>query len=300
VTQPTEANGNWNIYTVKDDTFKLKDSNVQYWHDHVRPPAGSVIRVARISGATQANPVVITALNHRYADGDLLHFEEVNGMTELNGNNYEIANQTADTFELLDIDGTSFSVYGSGGRCNVLGEDFSLENHYPSCVEFYEERLFWANSYQKPQTIWGSVSGDYQNNKRGAAADDAVEYTLAAKGVNPILWMVSHTALIAGTAGAEWEVGSSNSEEPISALNIQVKRHSTWGNATISALLVNDVILFLQRGGKKIREFAYSFERDSYVAPDLTGENYGNGSSARTCRYFMVCTARWGFGWINL
>ncbi|MCD6149207.1 hypothetical protein J7J13_00275, partial [bacterium] len=35
-------------------------------------------------------------------------------------------------------------------------------------------------------------------------------------------------------------------------------------------LLVNDVVLFLQRGGTKVRELVYNFEKDGYVAPDLT------------------------------
>ena len=263
-----QINGIHSIYDVKKDTFMLRNVDGDGYGEYTG--GGLVVRIAKITGATQANPVVITAKNHRFANGDRLHFIDIIGMTELNNNYYEVANQTKDTFELLGVDGTAFSAYVSDGICDVQGEDFSLENHYPSCVEFFEERLFWANNYRKPQTIWGSVSGDYQNNRRGVADDDAVEYTLAAKGVNPILWLVSHTALVAGTIGAEWEISGSNTEEAITASNIKVRRHSTWGNSKVSALLVNDVILFLQRGGKKIREFVYSFEKDSYVAPDLT------------------------------
>jgi hypothetical protein len=270
VASPLEVNGTHNIYDVKDSTFKLSNIDADDWWLYETQYGGQVVRIAKINGATQANPVVITANNHRFAHGDQIFIDEIVGMTELNGHHYEIANTTADTYELLGIDGSAYSAYVSGGRCDLSGEDFSSEDHYPSCVEFFEERLFWAGSLKKPQTIWGSASGDYQNNRQGAAEDDAIEYPLAAKGVNPILWIVPHTSLIVGTAGAEWEISASNREEPISAVNVKVRRHSTWGNSKVGALLVNDVILFLQRGGKKLREFAYSFEKDSYVAPDLT------------------------------
>lgn len=76
-----------------------------------------------VSGATQADPVVITATSHGFSDGDTVAFREVKGMTELNGKKYKINNKTANTFELqslavtpVDIDGTGFSAYISGGE----------------------------------------------------------------------------------------------------------------------------------------------------------------------------------------
>lgn len=75
-----------------------------------------------ITGATKANPVVVTAVSHGYANGDLVDIDDVTGMTELNGNQYKIANKTVNTFELTDqftdvnIDGTAFTSYVSSGE----------------------------------------------------------------------------------------------------------------------------------------------------------------------------------------
>ena len=74
-----------------------------------------------ISGATAADPIVVTATAHGFADGDEVEIAEVRGMTELNGITYKIANKTNDTFELTDlndadIDGTGFTTYISGGK----------------------------------------------------------------------------------------------------------------------------------------------------------------------------------------
>lgn len=73
-----------------------------------------------ITGATQADPVVITAVAHGLSDGATVRISGVVGMTELNGNDYVVANKTADTFELTsdgnDIDGTGYDAYVEGGE----------------------------------------------------------------------------------------------------------------------------------------------------------------------------------------
>ncbi len=68
-----------------------------------------------ITGATMANPVVVTATAHGKSNGDKIAIFDVSGMTELNGNIYTVANKTDDTFELSGINGTGYTAYTSGG-----------------------------------------------------------------------------------------------------------------------------------------------------------------------------------------
>ncbi len=71
--------------------------------------------VGQISGATQANPVVITVTGHSFSDGDTVRLSNLGGMTELHGRSFTVANVTANTFELSGEDGTGHSAYTSGG-----------------------------------------------------------------------------------------------------------------------------------------------------------------------------------------
>jgi hypothetical protein len=78
-----------------------------------------------ISGATQADPIVITATGHPFLDGDEVRIQNILGMTELNNNVYTVANKAANTFELtdsggVDIDGTGFTAYLSGGTAREM------------------------------------------------------------------------------------------------------------------------------------------------------------------------------------
>jgi len=68
-----------------------------------------------ITGATQANPVVITAGSHGYSNGDQVFIDGVVGMTELNGRWFTVANKTGNTFELTGVNGSTYTAYSSGG-----------------------------------------------------------------------------------------------------------------------------------------------------------------------------------------
>jgi len=69
-----------------------------------------------ISGATQADPCVITATGHGFSNGDKVSIRGVVGMVELNLETaYTVANKATNTFELTGIDSIGFTAYGSAG-----------------------------------------------------------------------------------------------------------------------------------------------------------------------------------------
>jgi hypothetical protein len=111
---------------------------------------------------------------------------------------------------------------------------------------------------------------DFENFQLASSADGALQFTVASSEGNRIAWMYSQKRLMIGTSGDEWTIGGADSSSPFSSTNIQAQRQSSYGSKTIRAILLNDVLLFLQRRGRKVRELTYNFERDGWVAPDLT------------------------------
>ena len=79
--------------------------------------------VLAVTGATNANPCVIRSVAHGLSTGDIVTFDTVGGMTQLNGNQYLMTVIDANTFSLQDvyantnIDSTAYGVYTSGGNC---------------------------------------------------------------------------------------------------------------------------------------------------------------------------------------
>ena len=168
---------------------------------------------------------------------------------------------TADV--VTDLHATSASKYWSEGA-------WSDKRGFPRTVTVFEQRLMFAGSDYEPQTVWGSATGEYENFRAGTADTDALKYSIAAKERNQIEWMLAQNRLLIGTSGGEWAAGSANPDQAITPSNFEVKRQSTYGSKNISALLVNEVALFVQRQGLKLREMAYSFGQDTYLSPDMT------------------------------
>jgi len=151
---------------------------------------------------------------------------------------------------------------------------FSDTTGHPSCVSFFEQRLAFAATLSQPQTVFFSKSGDYENmdaNIGGTVADDdAIIYTIASNQVNAIRFMAAGRTLIIGTAGGEFTVSGGGDNDAVTPTNILIKKQSNHGAANIDAVAVANATLFVQRAKRKIRELAYNFDVDGYIAPDLT------------------------------
>jgi hypothetical protein len=151
---------------------------------------------------------------------------------------------------------------------------FSDTTGHPSCVSFFEQRLVFAATLSQPQTVFFSKSGDYENmdaNIGGTVADDdAIIYTIASNQVNAIRFMAASRTLIIGTAGGEFTVSGGGDNDAVTPTNILIKKQSNHGAANIDAVAVANATLFVQRAKRKLRELAYNFDVDGYIAPDLT------------------------------
>lgn len=117
-------------------------------------------------------------------------------------------------------------------------------------------------------TVWLSEVGDYDNFEEDVK--DADSFSLGIPTQNIILWMESLEALLCGTAGDEWTIGSNKLQTPISPTNFAVKEQSTYGSANIQAQKINEVVLFVDFVQRKIREMTYDIQTEKYASPDLT------------------------------
>jgi len=146
---------------------------------------------------------------------------------------------------------------------------FSDTTGHPSVVTFFQQRLVFAGTSDQPQTMFFSKSGDYENMTAGTDADDAMIYTIASNQVNAIKAMKATRTLIVMTTGGEYAV-SAGTASAITPTNISIIKQSNYGSAGVDALSIGNATIFLQRAKRKMRELAYNFDTDGYVAPDLT------------------------------
>lgn len=149
-------------------------------------------------------------------------------------------------------------------------EDPFADGDYPGCVCLFEQRLVFASSPNRPQTIWMSKSGDYGNFAvyTPLTDDSPLELTLASSEVALARWMVALRSLILGTTGMEWEIASS--QGAFTAKTAKATPQSYWGSSLSRAMVVGNIILHVNSAGCQVRNLQYDFAADSYGGADLS------------------------------
>ena len=105
-------NAGWEILVGGGDPYQVGAAIAQSGID-LASLVGSTLAM---SGATQANPCVITtALNHGFATGQVIGISGVVGMTALNATTPTITVLTEKTFSLNGVNSTGYGAYVSGG-----------------------------------------------------------------------------------------------------------------------------------------------------------------------------------------
>ena len=153
---------------------------------------------------------------------------------------------------------------------------WNATNGYPSCGTFFEERLILAGSPAYPETIWGSVVGDYENHTPGVDDSDAYEFTVTGREVSEISWIEPDEYLLIGSTGKISRLGPDDTGQALTPLNVIAKRQIPWGTADIMPVAVDNAVLYVQRSGfddsrgLSLGELTWTWEKEKYVAPDLT------------------------------
>lgn len=228
-----------------------------------------------ITGITNADPAVVTvsalaAHPSALAEGDIVYIQGIVGMTELNNRFFTVGTINETTFQLSGENSSAYGAWSSGGtaQCCLFG----TEDNCPSCLEFYEQRLMFAATNDRPQTIWGSASADYDNFKLDSTDKSAgIEYTIPNRGkVDRIRWMVAQQNINLGTYGNIQMLGPSD-DAGLSMDNVKATAQISIGCKNIDALLTNDSVVYVTKDGKGIREVYYDYLSDKYISPpDIT------------------------------
>lgn len=186
----------------------------------------------------------------------------------------KITEYTSDTVVTLTlVKSPEAATASKDWRLGAWGE----ENGYPSCVTFFEDRLFFGGARNLTQRIDGSRAGDYETFSptsidTGTVTDDmALAITVNASDVNAIRWMVDdEKGLLCGTVGGEWIIRPSSLSEAMTPTNVTAKRSTSFGSSDTQAKRVGRAAIYIQRSGRKVRELAYVYEVDGFRSPDMT------------------------------
>ena len=148
---------------------------------------------------------------------------------------------------------------------------FGESGRYPHLISGYEGRLFAFGCQDNPSIIWGSSTGNQFNFSGGLNDSDAVIIKINGEGDNFIEWVTDISGLTIGTTSGEWRVTGAQGG-PITPTSIQALRQSFVGSYG-GYVVVNDMLLFLDRSKKIIKKFVFSNDTRSYHVPEIGSLN---------------------------
>jgi hypothetical protein len=153
------------------------------------------------------------------------------------------------------------------GAWTLESEAFSADQGYAEVCNFFEQRLWLSKKF----TLYGSVSGDFENFADGVHDDDAVKFPIVngANQVDVIRWIKSLKDNLVGTIGTEYRVFG-GTEQPITSTHILTKPQSAWGSdPEPDAVRAGAAVVFVQRGRLQLREMGFQLEKDGFAAADI-------------------------------
>jgi len=162
-------------------------------------------------------------------------------------------------------------VVGSGNATErwSLGA-FGGDQGYPRAIGFYEERLYLAGTTGQPQTIFGSVSADFENHAPGTLDDSAVNFTIASDKVNVIKHILPARFLQLLTTSAEFTLSGGSGTTPVSPTNVNVLRETTFGTSDVRPLRAGNSTILIQKGQEKVKEITFDLDTDGLLGIDLS------------------------------
>ncbi len=257
---------------VLEVTYDEWAASTSYANDEFVRYDGHVYKQVTGSTKTSGNtPPVHTSGTETYGDIDWEYRHDDTGYAKIT----VFTSATVVTAVVQEDDGgisvLPHNVVGSSNATKKwsLGA-FDGDQGFPRAVAFYEERLYFAGTTGQPQSIFGSVTADFENHTPGTEDDKAVNITIASDQVNVIKHLLPARFLQVLTTSSEFTLSGGTGTTPVTPTNINVLRETTFGSSDIRPLRAGNSTILIQKGLEKVKEITFDLDTDGLLGVDLS------------------------------
>ncbi len=230
-----------------------------------------------------SNEVEVTQIGHGFAGGESITIEDASAVGGINASNLNGTRSVAsiideNTYTIIAGSNANLSEDGGGlvkivSHANTLNWDeqsWSGVRGYPAAITFHENRLCFGGTIAEPDTIWMSQLGRFFNFDLGDADDtDAINLVAATGDVNEIRYMNSSRDLQIFTLSDELYVPT-YLNQAITPTNAQIRKQTPFGTEFVLPTSIDGATIFVERGGRSVREYIYSDSENAYVSTSVS------------------------------
>lgn len=170
-------------------------------------------------------------------------------------NSYTYYGDSAPNFNVAPPEARNpFDPPGAGAYADASG-------YNPAAVCYHQQRKCFGNTAADPETIFMSRTGRYTNFTISipTQSDQAVTFTLDGGQVNEIRHLISNEGFVALTGGGEWLIQGDDSGI-ISPTAINADKKEEFGASTVTPVVLNKRIIYVDASGSIVREIPPAFE----------------------------------------
>lgn len=136
---------------------------------------------------------------------------------------------------------------------------------YPISCLFYQQRLWFGGSSQRPSTIWASRVGIYNDfNNAGNYDNDGINQDMNTE--NQIVNLLSNRGLQIFTSGDEWTASEGSLTPNGFAL---FKNTSAGSSINLAPKNMGGVTLFIEKNGKSLLSYVYDYNQAAYKTSNI-------------------------------
>jgi len=163
---------------------------------------------------------------------------------------------------------------------------------YPKISQVYQQRFVFAATNYEPSTIWLSRSGNFYNYApteltqqdtpviTGGIASEVISdsnglnFTIDSDTLDEIKWLVDSKKLAIGTTAGVYFLYGTETNLAVVPTRFTVSRETSYSASDVLPVIVSNVLIYAQRGGREIQELEFSGAEDQWLQSRISMKAY--------------------------
>ena len=166
-------------------------------------------------------------------------------------------------------------------------------NGYPKISQIYQQRLCFATTSLEPSTVWLSRTGNFYNfaptelgiqdsplvltsgvTTEVISATNGLYFTIDSDTLDEILWLLDSKRLALGTSAGVYFLYGSETNLTVTPSRFTINRETSYSATNVDPVVVSNVIIYPQRGGREIQELEFSGSEDQWLQTRISMKAY--------------------------
>ena len=163
---------------------------------------------------------------------------------------------------------------------------------YPKLSQIYQQRFVFATTEYEPSTVWLSRTGNFyafsptelENQDTpvitgGVTTEvisdsNAISFTIDSDTLDEIQWLMDSKKLALGTSAGVYFLYGTETNLAVSPTRFTVSRETSYSASSTQPVIVSNVIIYPQRGGREIQELEFSGAEDQWLQSRISMKAY--------------------------